>query len=438
MEPKRIKSDSKRSILNRQFDIKNISFFFVFAIYPLLVIPNSLGYFYFPRYIILGFISILCLLAIIKEKIVKPSLLYIPLVLYLLCILISSLKAINVETALLGLFGIQGIPLLGKDNTLALVNTARFTGFSTIVFCVVLYLSASKIGKSDKLINVLVICAGIVGILAVLQHFGFNIVPHEEFRDKFPPYGTIGQHNFLATYTVFILPAAIYRFVKSKNKLWLPCIALIYSGLLVSTTRGAWIALAISMVVMCIYYLRQKDFRKPFIIAIAVMAIVTAILLPTNDGYLLKRLLSIPTNVSSGLQLEDSAGSGRLAIWKQVVKLIPDNWAFGVGPDNLIYTGVWLGGNAVVDKAHNIYLETAVTMGIPALVFYLAFLSFFLFRRWKTDKDFMFFSMISTYLIQGFFNIDVIMVLPLFWIVLGLYQGNMEEEKLIESSKAYV
>ena len=41
-------------------------------------------------------------------------------------------------------------------------------------------------------------------------------------------------------------------------------------------------------------------------------------------------------------------------------------------------------------------------------------------------------SMISTYLIQGFFNIDVIMVLPLFWIVLGLYQGQMEEEKLIE------
>ena len=46
--------------------------------------------------------------------------------------------------------------------------------------------------------------------------------------------------------------------------------------------------------------------------------------------------------------------------------------------------------------------------------------------------------MISTYLIQGFFNIDVIMVLLLFWIVLGLYQGNIEEEKLIESNKAYV
>ena len=50
----------------------------------------------------------------------------------------------------------------------------------------------------------------------------------------------------------------------------------------------------------------------------------------------------------------------------------------------------------------------------------------------------MFLSITSTYLIQGFFNIDVIMVLPLFWIVLGLYQGQMEEEKLIVGSNAYV
>ena len=42
----------------------------------------------------------------------------------------------------------------------------------------------------------------------------------------------------------------------------------------------------------------------------------------------------------------------------------------------------------------------------------------------------MFFSMISTYLIQAFFNIDVIMVIPLFSVVLVLYQWYMEEERL--------
>ena len=32
--------------------------------------------------------------------------------------------------------------------------------------------------------------------------------------------------------------------------------------------------------------------------------------------------------------------------------------------------------------------------------------------------------MITTYLVQGFFNIDVIMVMPLFWIIMGFSLGN--------------
>jgi O-antigen ligase len=179
---------------------------------------------------------------------------------------------------------------------------------------------------------------------------------------------------------------------------------------------------------MCIYYLRKRTLIKSFGIILLTLAIVTALLLPAHNGNLNKRAISIGDSISAGFESDDSAGSGRMYIWKETIKLIPDNWAFGVGPDNLIYKGIYFGPLEPIDKAHNIYLETAVTMGIPALLFYLAFLSFFIFRRCKNDKEFMFFSMISTYLMQGFFNIDVIMVLPLFWIVLGLYQANMERE----------
>lgn len=424
---------NSKNIMNTSITINKMSLFLMLCIFPLLVIPNKLGYFYFPRYIMLGVLAILCIPNLLKNNNRKLLKTYIPLILYMICILISSIKAKDSQTAWIGLFGERFLPMQGDANSLGIANINRFTGFSTIIFCVILFFTAYKTEKSDKFIEYMICCASIVGFIAILQHFGINIVPHEALRDKFPPYGTIGQHNFLATYTVFILPAAIYKFIMSKNQMWVPCIALIYSGLLVSTTRGAWIALGISMVIMCIYYLRQKQYRKSFIIVIAVMAIVTAILLPTNNGYLIKRLFSIPTNISSGLNLEDSAGSNRLYIWKQVVRHIPANWAFGVGPDNLIYSGIWLGSNNIVDKAHNIYLETAVTMGIPALIFYLTFLNFFL-RPWKTDKGFMFFSMISTYLIQGFFNIDVIMVLPLFWIILGFSQANMEDERFIQGA----
>ncbi len=417
---------NKKQISNKQIDIKNHIIIFMFCIFPLLVIPNDLGYFYFPRYIMIVFTAALCVLANIKERRIKPSLVHIPLALYLLCIIISSATAINPQTAWLGLFGIQGVPVAGEQNTLTLVSTARFTGFVTIICCVILYLTAYKADKNDKLINTMIICADIVGLTSLLQYFGINIVPHESIRDAMLGYGTMGNPNFLATYTAFILPAVIYNFLKSNGYLWLISSLLIFSGLLVSCTRGAWIAGAASFVLMAFYYMRRKEYRRGFIITAITLLIATAVLMPANDWYIYKRALSIQNNVSTGLKLEGDAGSGRMYIWKECLKLIPDNWAFGVGPDNLIYAGITT-ANGHVDKAHNIYLETTVTMGIPALVFYLAFLSFFIFRSWRSDKDFMFFTMIATYLMQGFFNIDVIMVLPLFWIVLGLYQGGWSQ-----------
>lgn len=433
MYARRNKPESKSVLFYTSIDINKFAIYIMLIIYPLLVVPNSLGYFYFPRYILLMFTAELCIFAVIKEKGIKPSWVFIPLALYILCILISSIKAINTSTAWLGLFGIQEVTVAGYENILTLVSTSRFTGFITILGCVIMYLTAYKADKNDKLINAMIVCASIVGLISLLQYFGINIVPHEASRDGLLVYGTMGNPNFLATYTVFIQPAAIYKYIKSDGKLWLICSAFIYVGLLVSCTRGAWIAGAISMIITAVYYLRNKQYRKLYVEIVISLAVVTTILMSVNDGYIFKRALSIPVNLSSGLQLDDSSGSGRMHIWKETLKLIPDNWAFGVGLDNLIYCGITT-ANGYVDKAHNIYLETAATMGIPALVFYLTFLSFFIFRRWRTDKDFMFFSMISTYLMQGFFNIDVIMVLPLFWIILGLYQGNIEKEKLIEGS----
>lgn len=430
MELERKHKRCKAGVLSKQVDIKVFVIISMFCIYPLLVIPNELGYFYFPRYIMLGILSILCLLVLIKEKNIKLSVAYIPLALYVICILISSVTASNSQTALLGLFGCQAVPVHGEENVFTFANTARFTGFSTILCCIIMYLTAYKTGKNDKYIDCMIGCAAIVGIIAVLQHFGVNIVPHEVYREGAKPYGTIGNANFMATYFAFILPAVIYRFIETKNKWWLFSLSLIYAGLFVSGTRGAWLSFCVSLLIMGIYYFNKKRIKSFFIVCLCV-AIVTSFLLITDSGLLKSKVKSIPDNITSGLRLDDTAGSRRIYTWKQVIKLIPKNWAFGVGPDNLIYCGIWM-GSKVVDKAHNIYLETAVTMGIPALIAYLWFLSFFL-RKWKTDKGFMFFTMILTYMIQGFFNIDVIMVLPLFWMILGFSQANMEEEKLIEA-----
>ncbi len=426
-----------RSLLKRQIDIKIFVLFSMFCIFPFLVIPNDFGSYCFPRYVMLVFLSLLSLITIIKEKEVKLSLFFLPLALYLLCTLISSITAYNTLTAWMGLFGVQAVPVAGQENTFTVVSTTRFTGFVTILCCVILYLTAYKAKRTEKLINAMIFCAALVGFISLLQYFGIDIITRKILMEGTVPYSTMGNPNFLATYTALILPAAIYQYIKEKRKLWLLCTALIYTGMLLSFTRGVWLSFGISIVIMSIYYIRKKSFIKSFGLILLILTIVTVVLLPIHGGFLYQRALSIGGDISAGLEFEDSAGSGRMYIWKETMKLLPDHWVLGVGPDNLIYEGISLNSSEPIDKAHNIYLETAVTMGIPALLFYLAFLSFFLLRRWKNDKDFMFFSMISTYLMQGFFNIDVIMVLPLFWIVLGLYQAHLEEDKVFIQTGTY-
>ncbi|KFI36142.1 hypothetical protein HY02_01825 [Peptococcaceae bacterium SCADC1_2_3] len=58
-------------------------------------------------------------------------------------------------------------------------------------------------------------------------------------------------------------------------------------------------------------------------------------------------------------------------------------------------------------------------MGLFALLAYLVFLSFFL-RPGPNETGFVLWLMILVYLVQGLFNIDVVMIMPLFWIVLGM------------------
>ena len=425
---KKLKLRCSKIIFKNNFHIKEITIFFIIFLYPLIILNNEYGYFYFPKFITLILTSTICMLFLLKTNKLEYSLTNVALTFYIIFALISTILSYDITTAFFGLFGIVGVPTNIEKN-LMLVYANRFTGLSTILCCIILYLTAYKVDKNEKLLKYMVGCASIVGIISILQQFNINIVPHESFRDNYGPYGTFGQPNFLGTYTVFILPAAISLYMRCNKRIWLLCSCLIYAGLLVSRTRGAWLAFALCLIIMAIHYLRKKENRRAFIILVACLLLVTIALMLTNDGELFNRVLSIPSNIASGIKLDNNAGSGRIEIWKQTLALLPKHWLFGVGPDNLIYYGITSRGH-IVDKAHNIYLETAVTMGIPALIAYLVFLCSFL-KPYKTELGFMYFIMILAYMVQGFFNIDTVMILPIFWIILGFSQANLESEKLL-------
>jgi O-antigen ligase len=373
---------------------------FMAALYPFVVVPGAVLGFTLPKYTALALAAGIALILLLTGR--QPHLdrrLLIPLGLFLLFLLTAT--------------------ILAPDPYLAWFGLYRYTGFCTYLFCIILFLLAAGCRGPAQILRVLQwmsAAAALVSLIGILQHLGFNFIPHY-FHGSGHPYATIGNRNFLGTYTVFILPAAAYFYLRSGKTAWLLCTALVYAGLFVSATRGAWLALPVPLLLLFIHLGKEPGGRRYILIVCLTLLLTTAMLAPTNDWQLLKRAASIPEQLGQAVELLDSAGSNRLYIWKETLRLIPANWAFGVGPDHL---DIPLGPGYYADKAHNIYLEIAVTMGLFALGCYLWFLATFLrLRGWRRSSSVLLLIMILAYLCQGFFNIDVVGVMPLFWITLG-------------------
>ena len=386
-----------------KLDPKSMIIIFMLGIYPLIVIPGPLDYFRGPRYLVLVIIFLLSLYFLTYERInfKKPH--FYLLGLFLLFALVST--------------------LLARDVTIAWLGSPKwYTGLSTYLFCISLFVLASRTDRTFNYFIPMAAAASMVSVIAVMQHYGLNIVPHELSREGLASFGTMGHPNWLGTYIILVLPAAIYFYMQKKHLLWLLGSALIYAALLATMTRGAWLSFLVVFIIISFYFLRDSKNIKHFLLLLLVLVIVTLIFLPYEDWTLFQRASTIQDEVESSVKLEDRGGSRRIFIWKEAIKVVPDNWLFGLGADNFSEAMVMTPGGIPYHKTHNIYLEILVTMGLFAFISYMAFISYILFRSMK--QSFLFVIVILAYLLNGLFNHGVIEVFPLFWVVLGLSLTN--------------
>ena len=138
----------------------------------------------------------------------------------------------------------------------------------------------------------------------------------------------------------------------------------------------------------------------------------------------------------------DTGGNGRFNIWNETLKIVKDNWLIGIGYDNLYLAypnpkveesiGFSITEEGikrttptsitVVDAAHNIYLHTLATSGIIGLIPYLiiCLLTFIRGLKSKNKLIFMLLAGFVAYSIQGFANISIIQVAPIYYFIIGL------------------
>lgn len=180
--------------------------------------------------------------------------------------------------------------------------------------------------------------------------------------------------------------------------------------------------------------------RKLLLIFIIFSALLTVIVIwayPFPSG-----LLQEAHQILHG-NLDESFGSSRFRIWAEVLRLIPEHFWFGGGPDTLAERMTFsfqrysetLGKTIEtnVDAAHNDYLNIFVNTGIFSLLAYLLALTVTIIKSSKIClRDKLIYPCLASflsYLIQIFFAFSICMVSPLFWIVFGMLVNPLSTKR---------
>jgi O-antigen ligase len=185
---------------------------------------------------------------------------------------------------------------------------------------------------------------------------------------------------------------------------------------------------------------KRKYLWKKWVTLLISLSLLAALINATENGQFLNRVNSAisDTYKVASKQSTGREGSSRFFIWEKSMPLIPEYFWIGSGPDTFEFIfraspaemKEFLGSpNTKVDKAHNEYLQIAITIGTPALVTYLVFVFLILrkayqgVKRAEGKEKIIIYGLIATiigYLVQAFFNISTVPVAPLYWAIMGL------------------
>ena len=180
---------------------------------------------------------------------------------------------------------------------------------------------------------------------------------------------TLQNPNILAVYLLAVIVFSLSLARDGKNAalrmFYFALAALNVYALVLTWSRGAWVALVLALVVMLLLNLR----RTP-----AILVILLA-LIPYSVYFV---PYSVKVRIESIFSFTDTSIQYRLSLWKSVLKMIRDHlfMGSGVGKDAFIdnYPLYAAAGTETAEHAHNLFLQIAVDCGVITLAVFIAVL----------------------------------------------------------------
>lgn len=158
----------------------------------------------------------------------------------------------------------------------------------------------------------------------------------------------------------------------------------LFTALLLSFSRAAWLAFAISFFILLIIYLIQKNYLK---IKILSKYIFISILITLVFYSIYPNLFK--TRIYGGTRLENKSSQERIASIKESKEIIKDNIFFGTGIGNYTLAlenkypekEIWY-----YQPVHNTYLLILSEIGIFGFLFFLFIFSYLFFLNLKNQN----------------------------------------------------
>lgn len=342
------------------------------------------------------------------------------------------------------------------NKNLAIFGTSyRHEGFLSILSYYLLFINWKVNGTKEdirKYIKLLVIIAIINSIYALLQmytEFDFILTYYDNGKMAS---GMCGNPNFFGSMIVTVLGILTSKFlIKEKVSIKeILIFILLFISLINSQSSGPILTYIITLIFLIIFILVKKVIiLKKLIILLLVLPVTYISIMYANQIYKSNNI-KCETCAKSIKETIDSGGNSRLMIWGISLDIIKDNPIVGVGYDNFelaypnpkVESGIKLSFTndklktekkeevMIIDNAHNIYLHTLVTTGFLGLIPYLlvCLMTFIKGLKSKDELSIILLGGFIAYSVQGFANISVIQVAPIYYLIIGLILSINKEQ----------
>ncbi len=437
------------------------SLYFLVFLLPLIWTTQTSELFEFPKMVFVYAMTIIIITLWAFTSLFHGRLLFrrspldLPLALFLLSQLISTLLSIHPQTSLFGYY-------------------SRFHGglYSTLSYSILFYAALTHLNRSHLRPFIYSLLAG--GIFAALyalpEHFGFAFscwaatgspqatcwvqdVQHRIF-------GTFGQPNWLAAYIISLLPLTWSLYFKPSRipyhrLLWLGVHLLFLAVLVFTRSRSGLLGFLVSFSVFTsLQYLRHRlQFLKPalgLLIPTLLLVLATGTPFTPSVAQLLNLDTTPPPPPLTGSVLESGditlpannqggteSGQIREIVWRGALDVFLNYPLFGSGVETFAYSyynhrpqshnlvSEW---DFLYNKAHNELLNYLSTTGIFGLATYLLLVSSFIYFALK---HFLHTSTVKTLLILLFPILGLILSSTLSYFILGSHPLNFSPQTLI-------